>query len=56
MYEEIALAACEAKKAGLAVVVWSYPRGEQLSKAGETAIDVIAYGGPHRLRAGCSYR
>ncbi|OYZ14969.1 MAG: fructose-bisphosphate aldolase [Bdellovibrio sp. 28-41-41] len=43
MYEEIAHAAHEAKKAGLAVVVWSYPRGEQLSKEGETGIDVIAY-------------
>lgn len=43
MYEEIALAAREAKKAGLVVIIWSYPRGEQLSKEGETAIDVIAY-------------
>jgi class I fructose-bisphosphate aldolase len=43
MYEEIAMASADAKKAGLAVVIWSYPRGEQLSKAGETAIDVIAY-------------
>lgn len=43
MYEEIALAASEAKKAGLAVVIWSYPRGPQLSKEGETAIDVVAY-------------
>lgn len=43
MYEEIAHASAEAKKAGLAVVIWSYARGEQLSKEGETAIDVIAY-------------
>ncbi|MBL7686982.1 MAG: class I fructose-bisphosphate aldolase [Bdellovibrionaceae bacterium] len=43
MYEEIALAAQDAKKAGLAVVMWSYPRGEQLSKQGETGIDVVAY-------------
>lgn len=43
MYEEISIAASQAKKAGLAVVIWSYPRGEQLSKEGETAIDVIAY-------------
>lgn len=43
MYEEIAYAAAEAKKAGLVVVMWSYPRGEQLSKAGETGIDVCAY-------------
>jgi class I fructose-bisphosphate aldolase len=43
-YEEIQMAASEAKKAGLVVVIWSYPRGESLSKEGETAIDVIAYG------------
>ena len=43
MYEEIARLSEEAKKAGLVVVVWSYARGEQLSKEGETAIDVIAY-------------
>jgi fructose-bisphosphate aldolase, class I len=43
-YEEIRAAALEAKKAGLVVVVWSYPRGESLSKEGETAVDVIAYG------------
>ena len=28
---------------GLAVVVWSYPRGSGISKEGETAIDVVAY-------------
>jgi fructose-bisphosphate aldolase, class I len=44
MYEEITQASRLAKQAGLAVVIWSYPRGEQLSKEGETAIDVIAYG------------
>lgn len=44
MYEEIMMASSEAKKAGLAVIIWSYPRGEQLSKEGETGIDVIAYG------------
>jgi len=43
MYEEIQQAAQIAKKAGLAVVIWSYPRGEQISKDGETAIDVCAY-------------
>ncbi|MNL16317.1 Fructose-bisphosphate aldolase class 1 [compost metagenome] len=43
MYEEIARAASEAKAAGLCVIIWSYARGEQLSKDGETAIDVIAY-------------
>lgn len=43
MYEEIQKAASEAKKVGLVVVIWSYPRGEQISKEGETAIDVVAY-------------
>lgn len=43
MYEEIAEASRQAKKAGLAVVIWAYARGEQVSKEGETAIDVIAY-------------
>ena len=33
----------EAKDHGLAVVVWSYPRGGDLSKAGETAFDICAY-------------
>lgn len=43
MIEEITYLANEAKKAGLAVVIWSYPRGEDLSKKGETAVDVCAY-------------
>ncbi len=43
MYEDLREIAEEAKFYGLAVVVWSYPRGEGLSKEGETAIDVVAY-------------
>lgn len=43
MFEEIREAAAEAKSYGLAVVIWSYPRGGELSKEGETALDVIAY-------------
>jgi class I fructose-bisphosphate aldolase len=43
MYEQLRELAEEAKSAGLAVVVWSYPRGSQLSREGETAIDVVAY-------------
>ncbi|MEC7360852.1 MAG: class I fructose-bisphosphate aldolase, partial [Pseudomonadota bacterium] len=35
--------AAEAKALGLAVVLWSYPRGGGLSKPGETALDVAAY-------------
>lgn len=43
MYMELRELAEEAKANGLAVVVWSYPRGEGVSKDGETAIDVCAY-------------
>ncbi len=43
MYEQLRELAEEAKSHGLAVVVWSYPRGSSLSKEGETAIDVVAY-------------
>lgn len=43
MYEQLRSIAEEAKSSGLAVVVWSYPRGSVLSKEGETAIDVVAY-------------
>jgi class I fructose-bisphosphate aldolase len=43
MYEQLREMALEAKSVGLAVVVWSYPRGSNLSKEGETAVDVVAY-------------
>lgn len=43
MMEEARALAEEAKRKGLAVVMWSYPRGGNLSKAGETAIDICAY-------------
>jgi fructose-bisphosphate aldolase, class I len=43
MYEQLRELAADAKAAGLAVVVWSSPRGSDLSKAGETAIDICAY-------------
>jgi class I fructose-bisphosphate aldolase len=43
MFEEIRELSAEAKSYGLAVVIWSYPRGGKLSKDGETAIDVTAY-------------
>jgi len=43
MYGQIRALAEEAKRKGLAVVVWSYPRGSGVSKEGETAIDVVAY-------------
>lgn len=43
MYEQLRDMAAQAKEAGLAVVVWSYPRGSSLSKEGETAVDVVTY-------------
>jgi class I fructose-bisphosphate aldolase len=43
MYTQIRELTEEAKRKGLAVVVWSYPRGSGISKDGETAIDVVAY-------------
>ena len=43
MYQQIRELGEEAKRKGLAVVVWSYPRGSGISKDGETAIDVVAY-------------
>jgi len=43
MISDIQEIAAEAKDAGLAVVVWSYPRGGNISKEGETAIDIVTY-------------
>jgi class I fructose-bisphosphate aldolase len=43
MMNEIKEMANEAKAYGLAVVIWSYPRGGDLTKDGETAMDVCAY-------------
>ncbi len=43
MMEEIREMAEEAKAYGLAVVIWSYPRGADISKNGETAMDICAY-------------
>lgn len=43
MFEELQALSAEAKSKGLAVVVWSYPRGD-ISKAGETSLDVTSYG------------
>ena len=41
--EELRELAEEAKSAGLAVVLWSYPRGPDLNKQAETAVDICAY-------------
>src|SRR5690242_2274023 len=41
--EELRELTAEAKASGLAVVVWSYPRGGNLDRAAETALDICAY-------------
>ncbi len=43
MMTEFQEMAAEAKALGLAVVLWSYPRGGALTKDGETAYDIDAY-------------
>ena len=43
MFEEIRELREEAAAVGIPTVIWSYPRGEALSKDGETAVDISAY-------------
>ena len=43
MMEEIKELSAEAKSVGIPTVLWSYPRGGQLPKTGELALDVGAY-------------
>ncbi len=42
-YEQLRDIIREAKNKGLAVITWAYPRGEGISKEGESAVDIIAY-------------
>jgi len=42
-YEQLRDLAEEAKSAGLAVVVWAYPRGDGIKKEDRTALDLVAY-------------
>jgi class I fructose-bisphosphate aldolase len=43
MFETAREFVAAAKDVGLPTVIWSYPRGEDLSKEGETAIDIATY-------------
>jgi fructose-bisphosphate aldolase, class I len=43
MFETAREFVAAAKDVGLPTVIWSYPRGEELSKEGETAIDIATY-------------
>lgn len=42
-FEQLRMTVREAHENGLAAVVWSYPRGEQIAKDDETALDIVAY-------------
>ena len=44
MMEEIRELSAEAKSVGIATVIWAYPRGGDVSKDGELALDVTSYG------------
>jgi class I fructose-bisphosphate aldolase len=54
MMEELRELTLEAKSKGVAVVVWSYPRGGMLTKSGETALDVCAYAAHHAALLGAN--
>jgi len=54
MYEDLRELTIEAKANGLAVVVWSYPRGSGISKEGETGIDICAYAGQIAAQLGAN--
>ena len=43
MYEQVREYIQEAHEVGLAAVLWSYPRGEDLEKDHETAVDISCY-------------
>ena len=43
MLDDLRELTADAKAAGLAAVVWCYPRGRYVTKDGETALDVVAY-------------
>lgn len=43
LYEQVREVIREARSVGLLAVLWSYPRGGDLTTAGETGLDVVAY-------------
>ena len=44
MLEELRELISEARSVGMPTIVWAYPRGSGVSKDGELALDVVAYG------------
>ena len=61
MYRQLRDFAAEAKRNGLIVVVWSYPRGSELSQRAKRRIDIgycgapgcRSFRGPHSSRSSC---
>jgi class I fructose-bisphosphate aldolase len=54
-FEELQQLTLEAKENGLAVVVWSYPRGSTLSKEGETGVDISCYAAQIAAQMGADF-
>lgn len=55
-YEQLRELVQKAKAAGLAVIVWSYPRGRDLSKEGEKGAGRHRLRRAHRRRTGSAHR
>jgi len=43
MYQQLREMSEEAREVGLAVIVWSYPRGTNITAEGETGLDIVCY-------------
>lgn len=55
LYEQLRELTIEAKSVGLAVVVWAYARGADISKDGETGLDVVAYSAQIAAQLGANF-
>ena len=55
LYEQLRELTIEAKAVGLPVVVWAYARGSDISKDGETGLDVVAYSAQLAAQMGANF-
>jgi class I fructose-bisphosphate aldolase len=55
LYEQLRELMIEAKAVGLPVVVWAYARGGDISKDGETGLDVVAYSAQIAAQMGANF-
>lgn len=55
LYEQLRELTLEAKAVGLPVVVWAYARGADISKDGETGLDVVAYSAQIAAQLGANF-